>query len=209
MRKFVHYATRFKEHLNSVDLDTKRGEQLVSQIDFILAKSGNKYTLADFTFMNEIIELVCKARRALANTYSMRFFMRGKKKKLFFDFMQAELELSLEALSRLLIKDITEYIEMGSDKSISLKEAFFKFKSEAAQIRAAVETHFIKVLSSIKNNFPEIKEEEGKEEFDSSDMEGGPSTSAKVEWTCYICTVKNSAGADHCNTCRAPRNFSS
>ena len=207
MRKFVHYATRFKEHLNAVELDIKRGEQLVSQIDFILAKSGNKYTLADFSFLNDIIELVCKARRALANTYSMRFFMKGKRKKLFFDFMQAELELSLEALSRTLVKDITEYIEMGSDKSISLKQVFFKFKNDAAQIRAAVESHFIKVLGTIKNDFPEVKEEEGKEELDSSDLESGPSTSAKVEWTCYICTILNRAESDKCQVCSAPRNF--
>ena len=207
MRKFVHYATRFKEHLNSVELDTKRGEQLLSQIDFIVAKSGNKYTLAEFQFMSDIIDLVLKARRALANTYSMRFFMKGKRKKVFFDFMQAELELSLEALSRLLVKDITEYIEMAADKSISLKESFFIFKTDAGQIRSAVDTHFIKVLGTIKNDFPEIKEEEGKEELDSSDEESGPSTSAKVEWTCYICTSFNESKANQCATCGAPRNF--
>lgn len=207
MRKFTHYATRFQEHLKSVDLDQKRGEQLVGQIDFILAKSGNKYTLADFSFLNDIIELVLKARRALANTYSMRFFMRGKRKKAFFDFMQGELELSLESLSRLLIKDITEYIEMGADKSISLKEEFFKFKTEAAQIRSAVDTHFIKVLGSIKNDFPDVKEEEGKEELDSSDDESGPTTKANVEWTCYICTTHNKKTDEACVACRAPRTF--
>ena len=206
MRKFVHYVTRYKEHLNSVDLDLKRGEQLKSQIDFILLKSGNKYTNADFEFIQDIIELVCKARRVLANTYAMRFFLRGKRKKAFFDFVQADLELSLEALSGCLVKDITEYIEMGADKSISLKEQFFKFKTDAAQIRNAVETHFTKVLSSIKNDFPEVKDEEGKEDLDSSDMEGGPSTNAEVEWTCYICQVHNPAINNKCSTCQAPRN---
>jgi len=38
MRKFVHYATRYKEHLNSVDLDLKRGEQIKSQVQFIVKK---------------------------------------------------------------------------------------------------------------------------------------------------------------------------
>lgn len=207
MRKFMHYATRYKEHLNSVDLDRKRGEQLYSQIDFIIAKSGNKYTLADFTFLNETIELVCKTRRVLANTYSMRFFMLGKRKKAFFDFIQADLELSLEVLSGCLVKDITEYIEMGADKSISLKEEFFKFKTDAGQIRSAVETHFTKVLASIKNDFPEVKDEEGKEDADSSDDEGGPSTDAKVEWTCYICTTRNQPNQDACPVCSAPRHI--
>jgi len=30
MRKFAHYATWYNEHLRSVDLDKKRGEQLKS-----------------------------------------------------------------------------------------------------------------------------------------------------------------------------------
>lgn len=58
MRKFMHYATRYKEHLSAVDLDKKRGEQLKSQIDFIINKSNNKYTLSDFEFIGDIIGLV-------------------------------------------------------------------------------------------------------------------------------------------------------
>jgi len=133
--------------------------------------------------------------------------MKGKRKKAFFDFIQADLELSLEALSRCLVKDITEYIEMGADKSISLKEEFFKFKTDACAIRSAVETHFIKVLAQIKGDFPDVKEEEGKEELDSSDEEGGPTTKASVQWTCYICTTKNEKTADNCVICAAPRDI--
>lgn len=207
MRKFMHYATRYKEHLNAVDLDRKRGEQLKSQIMFILSKSGNKYTLADFEFLENIIELVCKARRVLANSYAMRFFLTGRRKKAFFDFIQADLERSLEALSRCLIKDITEYIEMGADKSLSLKEDFFKFKIDACQIRSAVETHFTKVLCQIKGDFPDIKEDAKGDDLDSSDEESGPSTKASVQWTCYICTTKNEANNDKCMICQAPRNI--
>ena len=207
MRKFVHYATRYKEHLNSVELDLKRGEQIKSQVNFIVSKCSNKYTLEDFDFLNKIIELVCISRRVLANTYAMRFFMKGRRKKLFFDFMQSDLERSLEALSRCLIKDITEYIEMGVDKSISLKEEFFKFKCNSSDIIDAVEGHFGRVLKQIRNDFPDIKEEESKEDIDSSDDDGGPTTKAAVQWTCYICTTLNDKSADKCSICVAPRDF--
>lgn len=70
-----------------------------------------------------------------------------------------------------------------------------------------MDTHFIKVLGTIKNDFPEIKEEEGKEELDSSDEESGNSIPAKIEWTCYICTSFNESKANKCATCGAPRNF--
>jgi len=209
MRKFLHYATRYKEHLNSVQLDRVRGEQLKSQIEFIISKSKNRYTPIDFEFIKDIINLVCKARRALANSYSMRFFMTGRRKKAFFDFIQADLEMSLEVLSGWLIKDITEYIEMSSDKSISLKESFFKFKTEAWEVRNAVETHFSKILIQIKGNFPDVKEDEKNDDSgdDSSDEESGPKTDAKVEWTWYICTSKNLGTSDKCNICQAPRSM--
>lgn len=192
----MHYATRYKEHLNAVDLDKKRGEQLRSQVQFIISRSGNKYTISEFEFLDEIIQLVCKARRALGNSYSMRFFMSGKRKKAFFDFIQGDLEFSLEALSRCLVKDITEYIEMDATKTISLKEDFFKFKSSACQTRSAVETHFTKVLGQIKGDFPDVKEDTKGDELDSSDEDSGPTTKAKVQWTCYICTTRNEKDKD-------------
>ena len=73
--------------------------------------------------------------------------MSGAALKGFFDFMQAELELSLERLSKLIVKDITEYIEMGEDKSVTLKESFFKFQFEAGDLKHTVEDHFRRIIS--------------------------------------------------------------
>jgi len=50
MRKFAHYATRYNEHLRSVELDKKRGVQLQTQVDFIIHMS-NKYAYQDFLFI--------------------------------------------------------------------------------------------------------------------------------------------------------------
>jgi hypothetical protein len=71
---------------------------LKTQVDFILGKA-KCYVYQDFLFIQEIIDLLVKARRSLSNTYPLRFFMKGSSKKLFFDFMQKELEFSLENLS--------------------------------------------------------------------------------------------------------------
>ena len=73
--------------------------------------------MEEFKFMFDIMQVNLLAWRAVANTYPLWFFMRGPAKKKFFDFVQAELELSLEKLSKLLTQDLTEFIEMGEDKS--------------------------------------------------------------------------------------------
>jgi len=87
-----------------------------------------KYVYQDFIFIEQILESIISARRSLANTYPYRFFMKGSDKKIFFDFMQRELEGSLEKLSRLIIKDITEYADISEDKSIQMNQEFFAFK---------------------------------------------------------------------------------
>ena len=40
----------------------------------------------DFKFLDEIAELVIKARRALTYTYPMRYYLEGRNKQQFFDF---------------------------------------------------------------------------------------------------------------------------
>lgn len=203
MRKFAHYATRYNEHLRSVELDRKRGQVLKTQIDFILGKAP-KYVYQDFLFVEQIVDLIVKARRSLANTYPLRFFMKGINKKSFFDFMQKELEISLEKLSRLIIKDITDYIEMNEDKSIKMNQDFFKFKQNANDLKHSVNDHFSRIMTRIQLDFPEVTESKAKgkkQQVDSSDEEGAPESNDKVQWPCFICTNINKATDQNCLIC--------
>lgn len=60
-----------------------------------------KYTHNELRFLEEIAELVIRARRALTYTYAMRFYLDGgRNKQNFFDFMQGDLEYSLEKLNK-------------------------------------------------------------------------------------------------------------
>jgi len=58
-----------------------------------------KYSTKDLEFLEDIAELVIRARRAITYTYPMGYFMKAKTaKKVYFDFIQGELEFSLEKL---------------------------------------------------------------------------------------------------------------
>ncbi len=74
----------------------------MEQIEFIQNTCSGRYATEEFSFMFDIMQMNLLTRRSLANTYPVRFFMKGPAKKKFFDFVQAELELSLEKLSMLL-----------------------------------------------------------------------------------------------------------
>lgn len=67
-----------------------------------------KYTVKDFQFLEDISELVIRARRVLTYTYPMRYYMKeNPAKKRMFDFLQGDLERSLEMLVKVHESDWT------------------------------------------------------------------------------------------------------
>lgn len=110
MRKFDNYSTRFLEHQNSLKFARKRIEDIENQLldtNKLFPYNGPK----DFQFLLDVAELVYAARRAIAYTYVERFYLRGTAKKGFFDFIQQDLERSLEWLNKHNEEDWLEYCE--------------------------------------------------------------------------------------------------
>ncbi len=86
-RKLGHFRTRYLEHFKSIEFAQKKKAQIVSQINEFL-NLENKYTTNELKFLEEIAELVIRARRAITYTYPLRFFLTGGKiKKQYFDFI--------------------------------------------------------------------------------------------------------------------------
>ena len=67
--------------------------------------------------MDEIAELVIRARRAITYTYAMRYYLEGRAKQMFFDFIQGDLELSLERLNKKNEEDWQLYLECSENGS--------------------------------------------------------------------------------------------
>lgn len=78
---------------------------------------STKYELSEFKFLEEIAELVIRARRALTYTYPIRYFLEDKNKQQLFDFYQGELELSLERLNKKNEEDWQLYLEIDDNGS--------------------------------------------------------------------------------------------
>ena len=75
-------------------------------------KFQTQYTSKDLEFLEEIAELVIRARRALTYTYPMRYYLENNPaKKAYFDFIQGDLEFSLEKLVQMYERDWKDYIE--------------------------------------------------------------------------------------------------
>lgn len=111
MRKLDHYKTRFLEHNKAIHFAQEKKKTIIMQItEFI--NIAPRFSPSDLRFLEEIAEVVIRARRALTYTYAMRFYIEGGgTKATFFDLMQGDLEASLEKLNKRNEEDWQGYIE--------------------------------------------------------------------------------------------------
>ena len=111
LRKLDHYKTRFLEHSKSITFAQRKRNEIQTQIKTCV-ELNPKYGPQNYKFLEEIAELVIKARRALTNTYAVRYYLEGRKKQEFFDFIQGDLESSLEKLNKRNEEEWEQYLEV-------------------------------------------------------------------------------------------------
>ena len=119
LKRFEHYSTRYIEHQRSVHFSALHLKSTETTIEN-LCRGNSEMDPADFSFLVDIAGLVLAARRSLSMTYAIRFFLKGKQKQAFFDWLQANLERSLERLNIENEKDwislYMEYDQYGRNK---------------------------------------------------------------------------------------------
>jgi hypothetical protein len=75
----------------------------------------------EFNFLGDAAELIINARRCLAYTYAVRYYLTGSSRQLFFDHIQGMLERSLEELSKKSEESWeTKYIEVDTQQRMQL-----------------------------------------------------------------------------------------
>lgn len=145
--------------------------------------------------MSEIAGLVVAARRSLSYTYAIRFFLKGPNKQAFFDFIQGDLENSLEHLNKKMEENWLDKVEYDLHGKMFLSQTFYLYKETVTTLSTTVENHFNKVMQEISNGLPSIIDnfEDGEDyEFDGAGV---------GEWTCMVCQVKQAKTANKCSTC--------
>ena len=92
--------------------------------------------------------LCIQARRTISYTYAIRFYIRGRNKQAFFDFLLQDLERDLEQLTKRTEENWLSYTERDDDNNVRLGDKFQKYKEDLVTLRAALERHFNKCLVS-------------------------------------------------------------
>lgn len=132
--------------------------------------------------MIDIAGLVVAARRSLSYTYAIRFFLKGAQKQAFFDFIQGDLERSLEALNKRMEENWLDYVEYDVQGRLILGQKYIRFKETVTTSREVVERHFNTVMGEIMNGLPSISNVV--EDDEDHTFDGG---NVGTSWTCRTC----------------------
>lgn len=76
------YSTTFTEQFKAIGFAQMKKEQIKNQIDDFLAIHHSKYSQNDFEFLEEISELIIRARRALTYSIPLRILRKQNRAKI-------------------------------------------------------------------------------------------------------------------------------
>mmetsp|Transcript_24145 Transcript_24145/g.23902 ORF Transcript_24145/g.23902 Transcript_24145/m.23902 type:complete len:167 (+) Transcript_24145:1112-1612(+) len=151
----------------------------------------------NFDFLVEAVDLVVRSRKSLGYSYPLGYFLDSEAKLRFFEFIQAELENSLDKLDEKTDVDLDAFFDIRQSSGEQYRK-FNKFRIDTARLCEIVANHFSKCLTEMENGFPDIQAPTQKESsleilvYDSS-------------WTCPRCTFENSSERNSCEICFAPK----
>ena len=126
----------------------------------------------------------------------MRFFLQGRTKRVFFDFIQAELESSLEKLNKRNEEDWQHYLEVDTQGRNIIGPTFQRFKDQVMQLKNTLERHFSRHIAIIEEGLVKIEEDSRLEQEEQSDKFGLAPT-----WICPTCTNRNKREQLKCMQC--------
>ena len=127
--------------MTAIKFGEKKLKTIREEIEQAL-KVNPSYGPKAYEFLVEIAKLVIVARRTLAYTYPIRYYMKGVNKQAFFDFMQSDLERYLELLTKSSEKNWREFTECDINGRLVLGDKFEKFKSEITNLKVVLEKAF-------------------------------------------------------------------
>lgn len=107
------------------------------------------FKVIEFDFLKEMAYLVLAARRTLSYTYAIRYYLKGREKQVFFDFLVKDLERTLEVLTKYSEQQWTDYLDFNAFGQLCLGMKFADFKTKVNSVQKTLDNYFNKAMVSI------------------------------------------------------------
>ena len=152
----------------------------------------------DFQFLVDIAKLVHVARRSVGYTMVTRFYLKGRAKAKYFDFMQQELIGSLEKLTAFIETTQVDQLTEVENNRVIFGRKFHEYKERGLALQSVCSKHFNGTLQTLASGLEHIEENSDDDPEDMSYFNTG-------RWKCAVCTLDNEDDVFICGCCDAPK----
>lgn len=200
VKRYEHYFNRYMEHKKAyrqaIDKN-RRIKQELKNADYL----PNKYELQ---FVEIAVDLLVECRNVIANSYAYGYFMTSPAKLQFFEFLQGDMERSLERLDEVTDRDISSLVEF--EPEVKLADSFYPWKESVNGLVNSLGSYFEKITVEILANFPDVREfAVSGDEIDAQLLAFSKDEMLHSRWTCAMCTYSNVPADTTCHICQTPR----
>lgn len=196
IKRFEHYYNRYINHKASLKLAKEKSHKAKIDVSNLYAIINESHI---FDFISESTELLYKAKRYLAYSYSLGYFMTSPAKIQFYEFIQGALEDNEIKLDELTNKDIMQFVNYDNVFPRLIPE-FTNYRMEVLNLNSVVKNYFEECLRQMENGFPEITDS-------GEDMASGELIKKSInfsyldKWICPSCTLGNDMNTNECSAC--------
>lgn len=202
LQRYEHYFNQFINHRSSLKTAKNKLGRIENSVKVMygLIKEG---TIFDFYI--EAAQILHDAKRSLAYSYALGYFLTSKAKISFYEFIQGELESNVIKLDSFTDRNLSEFIDDDSD-IVRLSDEFSGFRMRVISLTGIVKKFFDECLMQMENGFPEIKDDVLIEVSDDM-LKNLIDINFSDKWICAACTLSNDLTINACTACGTQRQF--
>lgn len=190
-----HYTNRFNDHKRSIKFAQEKLIRVKNDIGYVQGEILN-LNPRDLDFIVDAVRLVIEARSVVAYSYPLGYFMTDPNKIQYYEFIQGELEHSLDALDEKTEVPIRDFI-VTINTTKTLSQDFYYKRSDVISLIDIVRGHLNESVKQMEAGFPEINLVRTEAEILADQVK-------KINkfWTCSYCLQLNPAETEKCNFCQ-------
>ena len=138
LQRYIHYWTRFHNHQQSLNSEKKLFSEVKGKMDELQLRS---MTWVEVQFLNNAFAILCKCRQTLMFTYPFAYYLQKNNHSIIFEDNQTNLEVTVERLSELMEKDLSEVSDIKSLKTEILDISRFCENRRKVLVNHVIEGH--------------------------------------------------------------------
>lgn len=148
LEKYLHYYNRFQIHQQSISLDKETFNRVEAKMKIMQTESNMSWI--EVQFLRQVLDTLVRARRTLAWTYALAYYLCSSHILEIFASNQSDLEVATENLSELL--------ELPADEVVELKMQMLDKCAYVASRQKILQDFAVKSMKDGSFQFNELAE---------------------------------------------------